>query len=288
MFRSCPLGNISCTNDYSGSIEQNKDSFKTAKNNDNSYNTICGVPYQGNYCHSCSYNYTKVSLNACAYCPDNWSNVGIIFIIVVISGTVLCFLIKTTVDSAFKPEALYSIGLKIFINYLQIIFLCLQYRISWPYTVDTFTSSKPNKESSEMPAVNYFFSLKCLLRGTPAAITEEDLLYVRLYFIIFLPLIFFIASGFMILILHALKKSMIIKYYKTVILIIPFLIVYPTILTESFTPLATVSLQDGKPANFDEKVAIYNESYLMNNRNISFGTEHLEKSLPGVIFGVIF
>ena len=92
----------------------------------------------------------------------------------------------------------------------------------------------------------------------------------------------------MILILHALKKSMIIKYYKTVILIIPFLLVYPTILTQSFIPLAAVSIQDGQPANFDEKVTNYDEWYLTNNRNILFDKEHLEKSLPGVIFGVIF
>ena len=191
-------------------------------------------------------------------------------------------------DSAFQTEKMYSIGLKIFINYLQIIFLCLQYRISWPGQVETVTSSDNNKNSKNTPATNYFFSLKCLLRGTSAAITEEDLLYVRLYFIIFLPLIFFIASGFMILILHALKKSMIIKYYKTVILIIPFLLVYPTILTQSFIPLAAVSIQDGQPANFDEKVTNYDEWYLTNNRNILFDKEHLEKSLPGVIFGVIF
>jgi len=44
-------------------------------------------------------------------------------------------MVKTAMDSAYKPKALHSVYIKIFMNYLQLVILTASFNLEWPETV---------------------------------------------------------------------------------------------------------------------------------------------------------
>ena len=131
------------------------------------------------------------------------------------------YLVKTTVESTFQSEDLYSIGLRIFMNYCQVIYLCLLYKIAWPGEVIGLTSNNGSQnggdgnESGSTGQSAYFFSFKCLINSN---LEEIDVFYYRVYFMISVRVILFIGSLAAIVILKVTKIVHDIKYYKSVIL----------------------------------------------------------------------
>ena len=247
------------------------------------YRSSCKEGYKGTLCHDCEKGFTKVSLSNCERCPTVWKNVLIILALVLMISFFAFYLVKTTAESTFQPEELYSIGLRIFMNYCQVIYLCLQYKIGWPETVQNFTNSKSNESGSTGQSA-YFFSLKCLFNPD---LEEIDLFYYRLYFMISAPIILFIGSFAAIGIIKIFKIVYDIKYYKSATIIIPYLLIYPTVLSYSLSPWACVSLGVGKPDNFDEYVDFY-PSLLIENRAINCDSlEHIQYSLLVTIIGLL-
>ena len=99
------------------------------------------------------------------------------------------FLIKTTIDTAFEPGELYSIGLRIFVNYFQIIYLCFQYKLQWPSQIQKLAFFKDSRSNSESPSPYYIFSFKCLLHLSDYYVSEKEMFFGRTYFMIMLPII---------------------------------------------------------------------------------------------------
>ena len=250
VFRECPLLGA-CTGNY------------LAPNSASLYLTSCAPEYRDDFCHNCNSKYTKISLHVCAECPTVLVNTLILIGLIVMISFFTFYLVKTTVSSAFESEELYSIALKIFMNYCQVIYLCLQYKIKWPQKVQSLTSSNSG-ESGSSGVTNYYFSLKCLINKD---LPEIDLYYYRLYFMAILPVILLLGSLAALGLLKALRLVHNIRHYQTVTKIIPFLLVYPTVISYSLSPMACQSLGIGKPDNFNEYVDSY-PNYLIENRAI--------------------
>ena len=254
----------------------------TLQDNETSlYSTKCEPNnYEGDFCHTCSANSTKISLHICSKCPSKIINAFIIIGLIFMISFIAYYLIKTTISSAFIAQEMYSMGIKIFVNYFQIIYLCLQYKLKWPEQVKGLTSSNNDGDDNSS---GYFFSLKCLL---DLDITEKELFYFRTYFMVLMPIFLFIGSWIYYWVLLLYKNMHNVKLYRTVILIIPFLLVYPSVITYSLAPLACLSLSKGRPEYFQERVKIYHD-YLIENRDIKCDNDHYVKITASVLVGVI-
>lgn len=244
------------------------------------YKTVCGPNYDGDFCHTCKLNSTKTSLHICSKCPSETVNAFIIIGLIFMISFISYYLIKTTISSAFIAQEMYSMGIKIFVNYFQIIYLCLQYKLKWPEEVKGLTSSSNKGDDSSS---GYFFSLKCLL---DLDVTEKDLFYFRTYFMNLMPIFLFIGSWLYYWVLLCYKNMHNVKLYRTVILIVPFLLVYPSVITYSLAPLACLSLSKGRPEFFQEHVDTYHD-YLIENRDIRCDYDHYVKVAASVLVGVI-
>ncbi|OMJ86293.1 hypothetical protein SteCoe_12205 [Stentor coeruleus] len=128
------------------------------------YNTKCSSLYKGRFCHSCTTNTTKTGLHKCSLCPENYINALILIALIAMTTLIAYYMIKTTVSSAFIPEEMYSMCIKIFVNCFQVIYLCLQYKFKWPDKVKSLTVTNENDDGGSATA-NYFFSLKCLFNS---------------------------------------------------------------------------------------------------------------------------
>ena len=249
------------------------------------YITECADGYKGKMCHSCGIGYTKTSIHTCAECPDKVVNVIITLVIIFIVGIITYYLITTTLTVCFDPGKFHSIGLKIFINYIQVIYLCLQYRITWPSGVKNIAGSNSNSKANSLKY--YYFSIKCLINED---IDENDLFYYRVYFMVCLPVISLIFSTICIIFINIFKKkSARLKHYKSITIMVPYFLIYPYVLSYSLSPIACESLEQGKPVNFEE----LNEgesypSYLIENRDIWCNTsDHKIRSYPATVIGLI-
>ena len=275
IFRECPLKEA-CN--------------RNTTNKDNLAVTGCKKGYQDHFCHNCNDDFTKVSVNQCASCPTQLVNAGIIILLILVISVFTYYLVKTTVSSTFEPGEMYSITLKIFMNYCQVIYLCLQYKIKWPTSFQGLTSQSSNAPDSESSLTGYYFSIKCLVKDH-YTIPEKNLFYYRLNFVILLPLILFIGSFLVLFLMKVVNKTHNIKHYKTVIFIVPFLLVYPTVISYALSPLACQSLSVGKPDNFDEFYESLNNTYpdyLIENRAITCNwPEHYQYSIAPTMIGVL-
>ena len=253
---------------------------------DNLYQTDCTHGYKGKMCHSCKENFTKVGLNTCAECPNQAVNVLLTIAIIVVLGLLTYFLIKTTLINCFDTGKFHSVGFKMFVNYIQVIYLCLQYRIKWPAAISKIASSEGSSNTKASSLRYYYFSIKCLF---DPAMQEEDLFYYRVYFMVCLPLVILMLSYVTILSLSIFSKDFKkVKHYKTITILVPFLLLYPFVLSYSLSPIACESLEIGKPDNFEElKSGDSYPSYLIENRDIDCNSEtHLKRSFPASLIGL--
>lgn len=254
--------------------------------NNNTYQTQCTNGYKGKMCHSCVENFTKVGLNTCAECPNQAVNVFITITIFIVLGLLTYFLIKTTLINCFDTGKYHSVAFKMFVNYIQVIYLCLQYRIKWPAVINNIVSSNGGSDNKASSLKYYYFSMKCLF---DPAMGEDDLFYYRVYFMVSLPLLILILSYLCNLSLAMItKKYKKFKQYKMITILVPFLLLYPFVLSYSLSPIACESLEIGKPDNFEElKSGDSYPSYLIENRDINCSSEtHKKKSFPASLIGL--
>jgi hypothetical protein len=286
VFRKCP-NEKACINNYTNLSNQNPDNFQNYTNSNYSYLTICAKNYDGKFCDSCVAGTTKTSIHTCSSCPSKVVNAFLMIAAIVAIIVVVFILVFSTITTTFQPEELYSIGLRIFVNYVQIIYLCLQYKVKWPTSVQTVTLSGSDNSQDDKQTSNYFFSIKCLAANYGNYISENDMFYYRIYIVVGLPVLFFIGSCLIVGLLRLCKAVYKLKNYNHVAFIVPFLLIYPTVLSYSTSPFACVSLGDGIPIKFNEQVSYYEESYLVENRDIVCNQSHYFRSLAALLIGII-
>ena len=121
----------------------------------------CSEGYRGHMCQACQEGYSRTFENQCGSCPDPGVNftrlVGIVFLLILFSvGIVL-----STLRSAYKPQSLHSIYIKIFTNYVQLVYLTTQFNLKWPDAVlDLFRIQKSTATVTEQ-----VFSVDCYIES---------------------------------------------------------------------------------------------------------------------------
>ena len=97
--------------------------------------TICSVGYEGNLCQVCSLGYTTEKENTCSKCLNKIENFSKIVGLLAIIFLFLIFQCYSTLKSAYEPESITSINLKILVSYSQLISIIMQFQLDWPEIV---------------------------------------------------------------------------------------------------------------------------------------------------------
>ena len=193
------------------------------------YIGTCQTGYTGNECYGCSVGYTRASSGKCGKCPSSGESAAIIigYILFIIIDAVI--LVRSTITSAYSPKALYSIYIKIFTNYIQLLFLTTQFNLQWP----SYVSSLFSAQSSIATASDQIFSTDCYFLSNGD--TFEDIYYNKLVLTSLLPIIMWVVSFAVWVVICITKNTW--KYlsreYLTTVIVL-FFLVYPNLVKVNF------------------------------------------------------
>ena len=206
--------------------------------NSSDYSGTCAAGYKGNMCGTCEIGYSLSSSGKCSACPSTEINILILLLLsglIVLVGVVM---VKSTLQSAFSAKSLYSIYIKIFTNYLQIVFLTAQFNLNWPETViELFSIQK-----SAATASDQIFSLDCYFSESTNTDTET-VYYYKLIIMAILPLIIWSISFIVWLFISFVKENN--DYLKRELIttmIVLFFLVHPNIVKVIFGSMACESI----------------------------------------------
>ena len=198
----------------------------------------CSTGYSGILCKSCELGYTKKANGICTKCPKKESNFANM-ILLSIEIIVICYvLVKAALASAFSPKSLHSIYIKIFTNYLQLVFIITQFDLEWPLYVTEFF----NAQRSTSSISDQLFSFDCFIHLETSA-DVVNVYYTKLIIITALPIVI-TAISYLYWILHGstiesytgLKREV----YTTIIVL--FFLVYPTIVNIMFSNFSCIKI----------------------------------------------
>ena len=124
----------------------------------------CGEGYGGYLCSECQIvngtKYQRVSAYICAKCPDPVLNAIRVIIVTLVAFAFLTVFIISVIRK--KKENQYSILMRIFTNYLQLIVVALSFNLRLPKSVsDTFTPASIVGSASDT-----FLSFDCFIEDT--------------------------------------------------------------------------------------------------------------------------
>jgi hypothetical protein len=231
----------------------------------------CAIGYAGVKCQSCEVGYTMNSEYKCAKCPAKAANITILIALTIGIIFISVILVKTTLKSAFTPKAMHSIYIKIFTNYLQLVFITTQFNLKWPsyvkqlfsvqqgaatvsdqiFSVDCYLDESNSNDKSQ----GYFFKI-CIMAAMPVGI-------------FFISYIYWIFYSFTINSYKPLKREV----YTTIIVL--FFLVYPNIVKLLF-------------GHFNCMEIDHMGSYLKSNTDVTcWGERHKQYSYIFVIPGII-
>ena len=191
----------------------------------------CSEGYEGVMCSSCMGGYTKTSNGYCNVCPSKGSNVVILLVIIGVVLLLCIILIKTTIRSAFSTKEHYSIYIKIFTNYLQLMSLTANFNFNWPtYVLELF-----NVQQQAVSGADTLFSVDCYL-STKGTGNVGDSYYYELILMALLPFIIFAISSLAWLgvTFHTMDYSYLKRELLLTVIILVFL-VYPNITIFNFS-----------------------------------------------------
>lgn len=226
----------------------------------------CETGYSGRLCQVCKDGYSFDTNNSCAKCPEEINNIIRICIVGLVVLIVLMLIIRSTMRSAYKSKSIFSIYIKIMLNYLQLISLTSQLRLQWPDIVDVFLSSQgtPGEVSIQ------FLSIECLMKSE-----DMNFYYVKMIVMTLLPLgCFVVVALFWGCIALIKRKTSYLRNQLVSTSIILFFMLYPSLSSYLFSVFSCKE--------------IYGEEFLMANLDIKCGdADHtfyvLVVALPGII-----
>ncbi|CAG9325672.1 unnamed protein product [Blepharisma stoltei] len=199
----------------------------SADNND--LTGSCETGYYGHMCQACDKGYSGTSNNICIKCPGEAGNI----IVLILIGTVLLLacavIVKSTLESAYQPQNVYSVYLKIFTNYVQLVFLTTQFNLQWPdYVTELF-----NIQSNTATISSQIFSPECFLRQYGASL--ENSYYQRIIMLAILPIILWTGAFFIWLgIAYKTKRWNVLKRELIASMVVLLFMVHPNIIVAMF------------------------------------------------------
>jgi hypothetical protein len=209
--------------------------------NETDYLGECFTGYTGILCQTCIAGYSRNSAGKCNKCPNQSVNVVILLFFAFMMIGISVVLVKSTIKSAFTPSAMHSIYIKIFTNYLQLVFLTSQFNLNWPsYVMSLFSVQRSAATISED-----LFSVDCYLDSGKSS-SSTNSYYYKLVLLCVMPIIIVVISVAVWLVICLFKKRL--SYLKReffTTLIVLFFLVYPNIVQSMFLNFSCVDVDKG-------------------------------------------
>ena len=196
----------------------------------------CSEGYRGHMCQACKEGYSRTFENQCGSCPDPGVNftrlVGIVVLLILFSVGI----VFSTLRSAYEPQSLHSIYIKIFTNYTQIVYLTTQFKMNWPETVLTLFSI----QKSAATATEQVFSMDCYIEGEDTT----EAYFQKLIVMAVLPPIIWTAS-LVVWTFIAICKGNYTYFKKELIttMIVLFFLVHPNVVRLMFSAFACTEIE---------------------------------------------
>ncbi|OMJ68621.1 hypothetical protein SteCoe_33871 [Stentor coeruleus] len=199
----------------------------------------CAKGYNGKKCYSCIAGYTRSGDNSCSKCPSQASNAVILLFILLFIIFIGVVFVRSTIKSAYSPKALHSIYIKIFTNYIQLVFLTTQFELEWPWFVLKLFSV----QTTVATASDKIFSLDCYFSGSN--VNYESTYYSKIIITAVSPLIIW-TIGFLVWVFICLfsKKWNYLKRELLTTEIVLFFLIYPNIVKFMFTAFSCVYIKE--------------------------------------------
>jgi hypothetical protein len=202
----------------------------------------CYEGYRGNKCQACDNGYSRTTENVCGKCPDNVSNafrlIGMIGVLALICGV----LVRSSIQTAYESAAVYSIYLKIFANYLQLVLLTTQLSLEWPSFVYELFSIQKNTGT----ATDQFLSVDCYLANSNDD-AYKDLYFDKLKVIALIPVIFSLAATTFWTVHFAVRRDKgVFRKQWVATLVVLFFLIHPNILRSNFSYFACTEIESGE------------------------------------------
>ncbi|OMJ90424.1 hypothetical protein SteCoe_7231 [Stentor coeruleus] len=235
----------------------------------------CNTGYTGVKCGSCLGGYSKNNKGLCSLCPDQARNAFFLSLICLSVIFVCVVLYKSSIKSAFAPTSKHSIYIKIFTNYLQLVFLTIQFDLKWPsYAVSFFGVQKTAATATES-----IFSVDCYI-STKNTGNPENSYYYKILLLAVAPLIIIAVSILVWFGISTIKMTnayMKRELFLTIIVI--FFLIYPNVVKFMFSHFSCESIDMIK-------------SYLRDDYNIECWTEKYNRYsliivLPSIVIWVL-
>lgn len=201
------------------------------EDDDVDYTGTCLTGYKGNMCASCEIGYSKSGNGKCAKCPNPSVNAVIIASFMLLIIMIAYIMVSSTLKSAFSAKSLHSIYIKIFTNYLQIVFLTTELNLNWPNYVLQFFSIQRSAASS----TDQLYSIDCFF-GEKSNFKTEDIYYYKILLAALLPFAVGLISLVVWLFISFYKESN--SYLKRELwttIIVLFFLVHPNVVKTIFS-----------------------------------------------------
>ena len=225
---SCPISSA-CLG--STSIQSSDLDYTDFEDSDIDFTGSCATGHYGHLCATCETGYSKSTSGLCSKCPNTQINALIMTSIMIAMIFVAYIMVSSTLKSAFSAKSLHSIYIKIFTNYLQIVFLTTQFNLNWPTYVLSFFEIQKNAAS----ASDQLYSIDCFFTEK-SGYSNEDIYYYKLLTAALIPIIIWSLSFIVWIVVCFFKETY--KFIKREFftsIIVLFFLVHPNIVKTIFS-----------------------------------------------------
>jgi hypothetical protein len=192
----------------------------------------CLRGYRGNLCQACDNGYSRSGTNKCSECPSRGGNIAKLLGLLCVVCIVSAILVRSSLMTAYEPQAQHSIYLKIFANYLQLVLLVTQLSLEWPSFVLSFFEVQNYSGSVDQQILSF----ECYLAGEdPQGDSYKTVYYKRLILLAVLPIIISVAVLVFWLTVFCIKKrKSILRKELVATAVVLFFLVHPILIKEYF------------------------------------------------------
>eukprot|EP00361_Fabrea_salina_P007450 CAMPEP_0202436818 /NCGR_PEP_ID=MMETSP1345-20130828/26245_1 /ASSEMBLY_ACC=CAM_ASM_000843 /TAXON_ID=342563 /ORGANISM="Fabrea Fabrea salina" /LENGTH=1731 /DNA_ID=CAMNT_0049050339 /DNA_START=6 /DNA_END=5201 /DNA_ORIENTATION=+ len=208
----------------------------------------CAEGYTGNMCQACKSGYSRTSENVCSPCPEPGTNFTILALILLLVVGLSVAMVITTLRSAYKPKSLQSIYIKIFTNYIQLVYLTTQFELSWPdFVLELFAVQKSTATATEQ-----VFSVDCYIEAEDSEGVEEtgntEVFFQKVVIISLLPaIVWALSAAVWGLIAFFQSRLIYMKRELVTTMIVLFFLIHPTIVKLMFSIFACREIEGKGP-----------------------------------------
>jgi hypothetical protein len=195
---------------------------------------LCKPGYKSNKCNGCESGYSRFGQDQCLACPDPISNAVILSLLAIGTAAFAGVLIKSSIKSAYAPKSLFSVYLKIFMNYTQIIVLTTTFNLNWPsLVIQMFAVQQTAGGVSDQ-----VFSVDCEV--------SEDSYFTQIKLLTFLPLII---GALVLVVWIGLNLRQTVKDFRAKLMmswIVLLFLIHPTIVKKVFGIFNCTEVETGE------------------------------------------